>query len=401
MSIREYLSENLLDNNFVKLISPVYTAQLILGTSCLVMSGNLVSTITLYQKIYSIIWIITVSGSFYYFVLSYYISYYDKEKTLFYTFAFGLLVQYVSYLLNIFHARFLKSKESVGVFLKIQKVDRFLENKNLNVVDPGYYLNRVWLGYIITNFGSGFSIFVYSQIDKPLYTVPMGCAILSLYLEIVLTGSCIYYLAQRLQHLNTIIEKNIVNKKQNIDIRKIDVPGFTNVGEAHKIIGLKDLTKILTSILKLFHESSNLFTFEIFNLVVTMLIWTFLVIESTVVGLRSKLVSLLASVILMLWIAFYFTQLMSVAISCDWFAKQVRDTKRLAVHALSVCHEDKDADIRKAAWELLQLIEFEKPVFSVYGIFTLNTRLPIQLISVITTNVLVLIQYTSNALNTN
>ncbi|XP_047989426.1 uncharacterized protein LOC125228789 [Leguminivora glycinivorella] len=103
----------------------------------------------------------------------------------------------------------------------------------------------------------------------------------------------------------------------------------------------------------------------------------------------------------MLWIAFYFIQLSSVAVCCDWFAEQVRDTKRLAVHALAVCYEDKDSNIRKAAWELLQLIEFEKPVFSVYGIFTLNTRLPIQVISVITTNVLVLIQYTSNALNTN
>ncbi|XP_073966156.1 uncharacterized protein [Choristoneura fumiferana] len=127
----------------------------------------------------------------------------------------------------------------------------------------------------------------------------------------------------------------------------------------------------------------------------------FLVIESTVVGLKTKLVPILASVTLMLWMVFYFIQLTVVAFACDWFSKQVQCTKRLILRALAVYYEDKEDKVRKAAWEMLQLIEFEKPIFSVCGIVVLDKSLPFKLIGVITSNVLVFIQYTSNVLNTN
>lgn len=266
MVIGDFKTENSLDLNFVKVISPVHYLQLFLGASCIDIRNNIIKTVTTYQKLYTVIWIIAVSGSLYHFEASYYIAYFHEDKTLFYTFAFGLLVQYVSYLYNIIYVRFYKGEQTVKVFVLMQKVDCALKRNNLiSTSAKNYYMTIIWSSYVVIAFGCGFALFVFYNIKNALYTLPFGFAIASVYLELISTGTCIYYLAERLRFLNEVIGTNLLYQKlycggrhkRNINkIQRISIVA----PDDREAISLKDFTNILTSILQLFNDVSSLFS---------------------------------------------------------------------------------------------------------------------------------------------
>ncbi|XP_075972490.1 uncharacterized protein LOC142974210 [Anticarsia gemmatalis] len=365
--------KNLLDDSFVKCFAPIHVLQAFLGSSRINIKNNSVTYITLEQKLYTFIWIIGFSVSFAYFVLHFYKIYYDKDTILQVTHIIGAFIQYASYLCNIIHVRFFENVSSNQIYHTIQRIDDILLLKHYKSLSQRqFYWNIIYLITIIFPFECGFALYVVMIVEYPLLTIFWAMGLLITYIELLLIGSLIYYLTLRLKYLNKIIEENVAAKSNLVDLDKF-------------LLSLKE-------ILKSYKMITDVFSFTVFNVAATTFTWTLVIIEAIAESLKcSEIRSDITIITISLWIVYYFVLLTALALTSDTFIEEVRTTKMYCIQVLSYRFE---GPIHKGANEILRTIQFKQPEFSVYGIFVLNKCLPLKLIGIITTNVVVLIQFT-------
>lgn len=119
-----------MDASLVKCFSPMYTVLMFLGCSRISVKDQLVTTPSIWQKLYTLLCVAAFTFSFCYFEVYYYRTFYNEDAIMYMASLVGTLVQYTSYLSNTIYARYCDSEPVINLCLKLQKVDNILALKD-------------------------------------------------------------------------------------------------------------------------------------------------------------------------------------------------------------------------------------------------------------------------------
>lgn len=272
MRPRRYIVDRM-DANLVKCFSPLYQMLMFLGCARISFKDHLVTTPTVWQKLYTLFCIAAVTFSFFYLESYYYTTYYLEDTIIYMASITGILVQYISHFTNTIHTRFWDSESAVNLFLMLQKVDNTLSLKEFQCMkEQQYYWNLIVLVLIIAFFECGFIVHAMFTVEHPILTVFVGLGLLNVYVEIVLCASLIFFLAIRLRFLNKVIDYNFQVKctayfkepiKPIVVNENFIITADSNDSNKLEIEKLLDCFK---QILKLYKLITEIFSFPVSNI---------------------------------------------------------------------------------------------------------------------------------------
>lgn len=270
MNPTEYLSNDILQEDFVRVFSPFLRFQWLLG-SCRVDARDLfVTPPTFYQKLYTIL--ITTFVSLFPILtipLYHYIISASDALTIFMTSLF-----WAQFVCNIIHVRFFNNESNVILYIKMQEIDRLMrtdvnKQKNSNTFETTYWTFIIIMALISVLFTF---IFVCTVSGKYPYSYMISyCAIIfpnvSFIVEICYCSHLIVYFFLRVRYINSIIATHIEHVQIETEDNNFKIPqnNLINQPAASPL----DLSSIETNIhLRKIFECFNIFQ-KLYNFQVT------------------------------------------------------------------------------------------------------------------------------------
>jgi hypothetical protein len=145
----EYLSKDILDDNFVKIFYPYHFLQKIVGCSRVDSRDRFISAPSLYQKLHSLIIICII------FVLQFklfkftYDWYGPNFPDLHYLCYAITIVQFISFVFNLIHIRFFNGSTNTKLYIKMQLIERSLKlDKDAELSSIQYKTNLATVIYL-------------------------------------------------------------------------------------------------------------------------------------------------------------------------------------------------------------------------------------------------------------
>lgn len=204
----EYVSKDIMDEDFLKAFLPYHTLQIFLGICRVDAKNRFVTESTHFQRIYSSLCLVVIAISQYYFVDVYFIQRYMLNPTLATLGIVGILSQFLLCLLTILTVRFFNRDANVELYIKLQNIDRNLF-KNRNIVNKTIY-NRnlvevfIFLIIIVTS-----SINIEIKLD--MFTVCRAITAtssFSFYIELVFFRNLIYFVCIRTRFVYEVLKNH-------------------------------------------------------------------------------------------------------------------------------------------------------------------------------------------------
>lgn len=266
MNSSEYLSQDILDDNFVKAFLPFFRFQWLLGSCRVDARDRFVTAPTIYQKIFTIlVTIITIVLTI---VAIHTLSvYFSKHKFLNFLTTGALLVNEVVYICNIIHVRFLNNDSNGRLYIKMQEIDRLMKIQNNEVLNVLYQRsNYVSITILLIVFCTIFSLASTAGSLLFIGTVGITLNMLTLVLEISFCSNFFMYFLLRIRFINAIITNHIKKGFPKENMKKIQFPTMTFVrqlaAKSHDFIA-SDTDIYLKKLFACFQYFQDLFKFQV------------------------------------------------------------------------------------------------------------------------------------------
>lgn len=263
----EYLSDDILEEEFIKCFTPYCYMQMILGSCRIDARDRFVTAPSLFQKAYTVVCIIM--GTFAFIYLNY-ILYSNKFKDDFDLFAMclsALFLTYVTYLCIVIDVRFLNCDDNVKFIVQIQKIDRLMGIKNNRKFNA---FNR-YLNYGSMSFLAILSIIPCVSMWYQDYVVGIGMLGV-LYsettsaVEIIFCSNIIMFFFTRLRFLNSIMRNHLQQDIQDVKTSRIPYPSVKQIcssaAMSHDFIS-SDTDVYLKEILYAFKKLQDLYRYQV------------------------------------------------------------------------------------------------------------------------------------------
>ncbi|GBP03628.1 hypothetical protein EVAR_2390_1 [Eumeta japonica] len=454
LKVLENLASDRLEDNFVKCFWPMHVIQMSLGSSRVDLINKYATQPTACQKIYTILWIFATVGSTLYLTNHFYITYHDDNISLYYILSTAGYMQSIPSILNLIHVRFFNGSENVELYVTMQKIDRaigldYIKTLNWRLfkfnLSYAFLITFVYLTIIMT--------VIYIKMKNPMFTIFLGFSIVSNYMETALQEYLMYFLATRLRCVNETLKAHLVRNRRcqcSEDATDKDLHAILCDGDDYLIapeinecfdcsMPSESAVKPFKLALKSFKIINKTFNFQVLLMIVNICVWVLLIIDALVVGERTKrapptepkrmaqdpypsvilkeknmgcrtsavrwhitdnalirgftfqFVPLKGTASLSVWMLLNLIHVTAQSVAVELFLSQLKTTKRLCIRILSLYYE---GPLHVTAKRLLTVLEAAASRFSVYDMFALDKRLPLKIVGLITTYVLLLMQFT-------
>lgn len=268
----EYLSKDILDEEFIKSLRVMYSFQNLLASSRVDLKDRFVTTPSLFQKCYTLLSVILLLSADYIIVHKHNLILLDNE-TLYYLSNCVTGLQSVTFLFNIIHVRFFNGPTNVHFFVKLQQIDRCMKlDRNKSITALLVRVNIfslvmvliIFITLLIVAGANGNGSFwpylgnVYSQ--------------LSFVIELVSCSNIIYFFCIRARFMNSIIINYLDQKKTQQILFSKKHPFYSLfpnriffrrlAAESHNFIS-SDTDVYLKEILNGFSEFQDIYRFQV------------------------------------------------------------------------------------------------------------------------------------------
>lgn len=200
-----------LNDNIITWLAPIYHMNKILGSSRVIVKNKFITTSSSWDKFYSILWMIAVTVSLIHYTKVYYSYYYDKSVVVYIGFSLVMVLQYVSYILNLIYIRFFNKEANIQLYLLLQKINIDLQlDKSKFLTKFAVSRSIIFVILVTIPYEIFFAVHVINIIEEPIYTIFFCFGLLIIYVDIVLTGFFVVCLAIHIGYLNNqIIRYNL------------------------------------------------------------------------------------------------------------------------------------------------------------------------------------------------
>jgi hypothetical protein len=273
MSKTEYLSKDMLEEEFVKMFSPYHKFQKVLGCSRVESRDRFISPPTYYQKLYTVFYIIVAAGlECKLFKFSY--DWYEGSLPEVYSLCLALFILQLSVTVcNVVHARFFNAFDNTQLYIKMQNIERSLKlDKDLEISKMQYTIHLAIIVGLILIAGTIITCGLFVRIELSLILFALVYIEIPFNVEINHCCSIMTYFTCRVQILNSIMW-NYLHRSYNNSISNISLPSnqlLRLIANRNHNYETFDIDNILKDILKGFKVYSELYTFQVCNIIETL-----------------------------------------------------------------------------------------------------------------------------------
>lgn len=210
-----------LDQDVIKIFKFSYNMQKIFGGRRIVIKDKSIYPIGLAQRMYTLLCGIVSTISIIYFQVYYYQKFFEINFVVYFSCAFGTLIQYFCIVINLIHISFYRNESNVQLYWMIQKIERVLHmaKSNKMIVSP-LRMNLILASINLVPFIIGYGIYVCDGTDIPVLASLLGVGLISLYLESVLILTFLYYFTLRTAFFNHTLQQNICKDSSVVGISR-------------------------------------------------------------------------------------------------------------------------------------------------------------------------------------
>lgn len=213
----EYLSKDILDEEFLKSLGLMYNFQMLMASTRVHITDRFMTTPSFVQRCHTLLCVLLLLGLDYVVIEKYDTILFNNE-TIYYLSTCVTGLQTLTFVCNIIHVRFINGDANVDFFIKLQQIDRCMNvNRNKSITGLIVRTNIFSLASTMTFF---FSLLGLAGAQGTAAFWPyMGIAYaqLSLVLELVCCLNIFMYFYIRARFLNAII-KNFLEPKKTQEI---------------------------------------------------------------------------------------------------------------------------------------------------------------------------------------
>ncbi|XP_013134665.1 PREDICTED: uncharacterized protein LOC106100383 [Papilio polytes] len=362
----EYLSEDILDEYFVKTYRCYRRVQILLGSCRVDVRDSFVTAPTKYHKFYSIILVVV---STYLYICTNKLIYDNKipnHSYSYYMYFCVMLLSYVSYICNIIHVRFVNSDDNSKFLIQLQKVDRLMNvDGNRSMYSFIYHTNIVTLSILLTSYLLLYGVSWYKNIRDAIELLGGLCNEVTFAIEISHCANIILFFVTRLRFLNSILSNHLLHQDNSTN------QSFFPTKNGMRCLAAKthdfestDTYICLRAILDAYNEFQKLYRFQELDLFVYVqipFITTFDIFICTFLCVRNQ-----------------------------FFYKEIDTTKRLCTKVMCVHYT---GPLRDKAKKVLKLIQEAPPKFSVYDMWQMDVFFMLKVFNILTTYIITTLQF--------
>ena len=210
MKAVEYLSSDILEENFLRSFYPFRLIQTILGSSRVDARDRFVTAPTVLQKMYTVICLIACFG-LYTCSVFFYFNKFALFSNIYYITITSIYIHYTLYLCTVINARFFNNENNVKFYIQLQKIDRKLKvDKNSYLNDVSFYANVVTVSIILVLLATMFILTLSNEKLTEVFSFAgFMWAQLSSTMEWLFCSNLLLYFYIRLRFINAIISNHL------------------------------------------------------------------------------------------------------------------------------------------------------------------------------------------------
>ncbi|CAF4911936.1 unnamed protein product [Pieris macdunnoughi] len=394
MSNAEYLSKDILEDQYIRSFSPFHYVEVALGTSRIHLRNRFVTSPTLSQKVYSLVCAGLACGLHVYVTITYFEKYY-KYPIIYYTFVSLASMHFMTFACNIIHLRFFNTVENQEFYVQMQQLDRMLKVHDcINNMQYLYNIYTVAASILILFCTFICGVFLHYLLAIGFIGILYG--VLCCALEWMHCASLLIYFYLRIRYINAIISNHLEGKLVLAEIKHFRLPRRSLLRHLASSVHDFESSPVDLYVAALFDAYStfqNLYRFQLLlfvgNFFLHCLLSFFVEILSAQKGLINRET----------WIEFtdmpaisLISTLTAIAISirCELFLREVMRTRRLCVNVLARHY---DGVIRDKAKRILRTLDARPPSLSVYDMWHMHAGTLPAVTNILTTLMVAILQF--------
>lgn len=262
--LSEYLSKDILEEDFIKVFSFFVKIQNIMGASRVDARDRFVTAPSIYQKVYTIIYVVfTIFIG--YFGFTFYGKPYIPYPRLYYLAASGIAVMVSPSLFNAIHVRFLNKDDNIAFYIKMQEIDRIMDISQCKPINTmlatiHYHILSFWVGTTM--------LFIFVSVyEAKVIGVVIAISLMSSFLEIAYCSNLAIYFLVRVRFINGIMFNHIHTEPVRVyTTSKLRAPSNSNLtfiaSQSHNFL-TSDTDIYLKNIFECFLKYQHLYRFQV------------------------------------------------------------------------------------------------------------------------------------------
>ncbi|XP_031763336.2 uncharacterized protein LOC116412714 [Galleria mellonella] len=382
----EYLSKDILDEEFMKMFAPLERVQMALGCYRVDSKHRFVTEPTLYQRIYTII--LTAIATVLYTLMSKMILKNFYEDYYVYNSCLVIIVLHWCLLYsNVIHVRFVNSEANAKFYIKLQKVEHVMKtshNKTLNIIM--YRLNLATITLLLSTYIILYLIVCINDLQLAVLAIGTTYFQIVYMLEFAHFTNLLFYFTIRIQLVNGIIINHLKLYNGPKLMSKIEAPTknffIKLTREAHNLV-LCDIDVYLKELLESYSIFQDIYKFQILNFLIKYLSFMFFTFGFVIIFLQKHIIKYYEALATVGLTVLDLTTSIFVCFRSEQFLRNVKETKLLCITLLGTYSYD--GRLREKTKRMLKLLEDNPPRFSVYDMYCLDAGILIKIFGLSTT----------------
>ncbi|XP_030025457.2 uncharacterized protein LOC115443980 [Manduca sexta] len=391
----EYVSKDILEEDFVKSFKLLIYIQMALGSCRVYNKDRFLTSPTIFQKIYTILCII-ITITLYAVILNDYSWKYGKTSYLYYLITAVFLVDLITYICNMIQVRFLNSDANIEFFIHLQNMDRLMKIEHKGTIWTTLRkINNVSLIYFVVGlFGYLFYAIYKGGLINWSYSSLVNSQ-LTLMLEI---GNCSNFVAHFIIRLNIVncimcnhLNPNKSKKRPKIYLTVTALKRWIRytTAKTHDF-ALNDTENYLKAIFDGFKKFREIYKFQVCVFCFKIVILSLITFEFVLTGVQNNLLKLAEIITVVMFSVINYLVALVLSVRYELFYREVKRTKRLSI---SMLRQYQEGPLREKAKRMLKMIEESPPSFSVYDMWYMDASIFLKMINLVTTLIVTLLQF--------
>ncbi|XP_028041059.1 uncharacterized protein LOC114251075 [Bombyx mandarina] len=340
MKSPEYLSKDILDEDFVRVFRLPFLVQMALGSCRVHLKARFITIPTLGQKLYTVMCII-ICSLLYFNITKLYISLYYEQSIVYFLFLTVTGLDQLSFFANLIHVRFLNGETNTGFCIMMQRIDRKMKIDHNNIFNKTVIRANILTITLIILLYVG--LVISTLILKKYSLVTLFGLVhgqLILLVEMAYCSNLIIFFFIRVRFVNAIIKNHVHPENQNQPPKLVRY-FITNrimrylAAQTHDFI-INDTDVYLKQLFEGFSMFTDIYRFQVCLFCIKLVVMSLLTFEFCFVGIQKSVLASknLANYYVIVHSVIGFITALYISGRCEVFFREIRETKRLAVAVL-------------------------------------------------------------------
>lgn len=258
--------------NISECFSYLLNLEFFLGSNRVSVKNRIIRSPNHMQNFYSLVFFLCATFSQIYYQIYYFEHFYNMDGAIYTTYAIGQVTPYISYVTCLLVARFTKQRENIEIFTKLQQIDEILSLEHDQYFTKFQArLQNILATLVVVIFPICSIIYAFQVVDKPLYTIFLSPAYLTVYVDLILFAGFLYYICVRLSILIKLL-KNLIRRfgDEHIEVTPFLIrlgfsliyPNIDRIGEQSTLEPDK-WAQCAADILKAYQMINHIFCFQV------------------------------------------------------------------------------------------------------------------------------------------